>query len=772
MPQLVVPETGASLHGAPDVEQASSLQGSKRAQVMQLNVPEAILDELVKSARGGKTATNISIQFGKSPTLHYGSKSRMVDSTPEKFIHELYTASTSDGSNRLSFAGILTHKLVVRMPERTATDGVDSAVLELQSKMAALENEKQSKTSIYVKDGSKLPPARRIRAHEVNRNSTQLLNKGRSSLFPNSIARSSTTSPASRSPSLMPATSAPTSAPTSQQLKAPRIEALRTPLIHLLALRPTTLKHLSRKTGCSVEDCKSLLQKVGKEARSGNGSWELTDRTYKELDVWNFRYPSESDRKSAIDNAISAFDRLRLGREDKLWQLLLPRKERGKGKFLSKLGAARKAETPSKPQDSIEDAADSHTMPTSRVGTDGEEMAKPTPQQQATKKKVSEREAVAKRLLSKNPSKKVKAPVKVAPKKITKSTKKSETGAAASKIKSAEFVEDSDSDIEMENAPPTTSTNAARVQSEKASTSSSAPPASSKLLKAQVNPKTLSSRPIKDDVKTSNPTPQAANSKSTQRSSKDKPKVTKLSPPSTKPSPQSIKTSPQATPKLPPQQFSKPLPQQKIASPRPSLKERLDNSPRKPSPLGASPPENASDFDSAPSIPSTLSSPSGSQGSKGQSTPTPGPIKKYIENHTNGDRLLAPTAKPVPNPSQSTPRSKQALKRKADEIDPHDTSRQSDTNQRSEGRGNKRHQTEASPPSISESSESPPPHDYYTIERARRFKSIHRRYERLYQEISLMPVGGEPPADKIKELTNMHSKLKSLKVEISRGSQA
>jgi hypothetical protein len=52
------------LHGAPDVE-ASALQGSRPAQVMQLDIPKTILDELVESARGGKMATNISIQFGR-----------------------------------------------------------------------------------------------------------------------------------------------------------------------------------------------------------------------------------------------------------------------------------------------------------------------------------------------------------------------------------------------------------------------------------------------------------------------------------------------------------------------------------------------------------------------------------------------------------------------------------------------------------------------------------------------------------------------------------
>ncbi|KAI9768873.1 MAG: hypothetical protein M1839_003956 [Geoglossum umbratile] len=764
MRRLVFPEAGVPLRGAPDDEQASSLQGSRSAQVMQLELPKAMLDELVKSARGGKATANITIQFGRTPTLHCGNKSHIIATTSEKFRHELYATSTSNGGRGLSFTGIVTHTLEVRSPEKNVADLDDPATLELMSKMAEIENQKQAKTSIYVKDSSKLPPARKIRAHEVNKSSNrQLLNKGRSSLFPNSMGRSTTTSPASRSPLLMPVTSAPTSIPTSHQLKTPKLEALRMPLIHLLAIGPNTLKYLSRKTGGSVEDCQLLLQKLGKEARSGRGNWVLTDRTYKELDVWNFRYPSDADRKSAIDNAISAFDRLRLGREDKQWQLLLPRKERGKGKVLSRLGAGRKAEPQgNKAQDPVEDS-----VSTSRAGTDGEEMARST-SQQPTKKRVSEREAMAKRLLSKNPPKKAKAPAKVTQKKITKPTKK-EPSAVSSKIKSAKFVEDSDSDIEMEDAPAEKSSNASRPGIEKARTNGSVTLAS-KPPKAATKIKILPPKSSRVAAKTSNPPPQATSSTTTPRTSGDMPKFSKISgttkpsppsakssPLSSKTSPQSSKTSPQATPKPSPQYPMKALPQAMGTSSRQSIK---GNSPRKPSPLGASPPANASDFDSAPSIPSTASSPLSSQASKGQSTPTPGPIRKSIEKRSNGDRLPTPSTRPASH-NRLAPQLGQPLKRKADEIDRHDPKKQSHPNQRP-AESNKRRQVQATrPPPMSDSSVSPPS---YTIEMAQRFKKIYRDYLRLHEELSLTD---NPPADKVKEITSMHTRLSHMKMEIS-----
>ncbi len=46
----------------------------------------------------------------------------------------------------MSFAGLVSHTLEVRMPEKNITDFDDSAVLELKSKMAEIENQKQAKT--------------------------------------------------------------------------------------------------------------------------------------------------------------------------------------------------------------------------------------------------------------------------------------------------------------------------------------------------------------------------------------------------------------------------------------------------------------------------------------------------------------------------------------------------------------------------------------------------------------------------------------------------
>lgn len=107
-------------------------------------------------------------------------------------------------------------------------------------------------------------------------------------------------------------------------------------LSHLLSSRPLTDDDIARQTHIPQPKRLELLHKVA-EQDAGTKRWALRDRAYKELEIWKFKYPSEEDRECAIDNAIRAFDRTRLSKDDKLWQLLLPETERGKGKCLSRL---------------------------------------------------------------------------------------------------------------------------------------------------------------------------------------------------------------------------------------------------------------------------------------------------------------------------------------------------------------------------------------------------------------------------------------------------
>jgi RNA polymerase II elongation factor ELL len=108
--------------------------------------------------------------------------------------------------------------------------------------------------------------------------------------------------------------------------------AERKVLVHLLAVKPQTYETCRKLLHFN---CRDLLDKVAK--KNDANEWVLLDRQYRELDVWNFNFQKDEERQTAIEGAIRAYDRMRLSKEDKLWQMLLPQEERGKGMILSRL---------------------------------------------------------------------------------------------------------------------------------------------------------------------------------------------------------------------------------------------------------------------------------------------------------------------------------------------------------------------------------------------------------------------------------------------------
>jgi RNA polymerase II elongation factor ELL len=127
-------------------------------------------------------------------------------------------------------------------------------------------------------------------------------------------------------------------------LDSPHHIAVRRALAHFLAVKPQSEQTCQR----IVRDplAHRMIEKIAKQT---GDDWTLLDKMYKELDVWNFNYKTQEDRQGAIDNAIRAYDRMRLSKDDELWQKLLPEDERGQGKVLSRLNlntAPVKASTP------------------------------------------------------------------------------------------------------------------------------------------------------------------------------------------------------------------------------------------------------------------------------------------------------------------------------------------------------------------------------------------------------------------------------------------
>ncbi|KZF24345.1 hypothetical protein L228DRAFT_266690 [Xylona heveae TC161] len=773
MATMKIPESGAILRGAPDTEIGASKPQTQVVQAMRLNLNEEIVSELARCSRSGKP---IKLSFGKSPTLRYGTKTLDLAASAEQFRNELYTSVSSDTTKELTFAGLISHRLELPKAEEV-TAGADAAMLALQSQMAALQEEKQSKKTLFVKDGSSLPPAKSGKRPPLKSSKLPAFLKAPPRLLNNGTTRSMPASPslsASRSPSHNPSHQSLTSAPLPQSAKAAKMQALRMPLIHLLATRPASEQALAKQTRSSTADVLELLQKFGKPSRV-NDTWELTDRAFKELDVWKFPFPSQQVRQAAIDNAISAYDRMRLGRDDKLWQLLLPAAERGKGKVLSKLhlhaGPISKTATPklqaqrpeeskaggtsSKPSEERVDRQPTNGASHAKVA---EPMVRSASQDPIKKKKVSEKEALSKRLLSKNPPKaarpvtkpkEVEAPEKVQP---------SKTG---TKVKSAEFVTESDEEIDFGD-----------VQPEKEAPAPE--PARKNPSKAQ--------RPVADKKENERKEkPQAKEAaKGTKQASKlsqparangaSKPEAKPISKPNAKPNtkPAARKAPASAPAPAPASAASNVTSPQKLSESSQSssssgslhsrngyTRRKSNTYPSKPSPLGSSPPTNASDFENANEA---------SNGTTSSSSSSSSPLMASREITQLAARKSAAAA------TDPTKNSDSKLKRKANDIESgihdHTTAREV-----ARGEQKKRHQPQHinSPNSDSSSSVTPPPSNYETLRLAQRFKEYYAKYAKLYQELL---VSANPPADKVKQVTEMHHRLSAMKMEITRAASS
>ncbi|KAL8783154.1 MAG: hypothetical protein Q9213_004846 [Squamulea squamosa] len=727
MAPIHIPEKGLVLQGVPRSLSTDTVDSADtQPQVMRLDLASGVLEEIIRASRLGK---DIHMSFGKNTTLHYGNRSQQLLSIAQPTQSELYSY-TADEEDELRFAGLLTHKLAQkRVQEKTA--GADAAMEALKSKMADHQQNKQNKK---IKVLSETPTASsRMKTNNVKPKPNTFFAELSRKRTP--IVRSVPSSPAvypARSLVRHSNSAITTGADTDTREK---MEALKFPLLHLVAIRPMSLKFLANKVACSQEECKQVLEKLGKPARLDPDKWDLTDKAFKELSVWDFKYELDDDRELAIEHAVSAFDRMRLSREDKLWQMLLPKEERGKGKILSKLqlhqGPIQKSSTPRiHVQGTVEDQVTDdpahiegnekhHLTPEAAAP-----MARSQSIDQLKKKRVSEQEAQSKRLLSSGP-KKAAAAAKAKDMAKRKVTKK-EASLQANK-KSAEFVHDSDEEEDEVTPAPATSTTKPAVKS-KTSDASLKTTIDNKLQDAVADPgKGLQElEKIKNGPKPSNcPTGQTSNSSNKTQS--------KSGTPASKHRLSDVSQTSSSSSKL--------------------ARQRTTSSPHKPSPLGSSPPTNASDFDndSHPQFTSTSST---------SSTP----LNTQARGAANCLKPRPDASKRLPNPAEKAPQP--SLKRKAD-----DCSSGSHVNNPSLVNGNivpaaKRIKTSVpTPPATDTSSSESSPISNTILDQARLFKDYYERYQRLYRDVSSQ---ANPAPERVERVKKMHGRLQSMKDDISR----
>ncbi|KAE8451383.1 hypothetical protein EG329_004012 [Mollisiaceae sp. DMI_Dod_QoI] len=516
MPSLVVPESGFTLGSSPG---SSSKAGSAVPDVFGLTLTDGMIEEMIKCVQNGKP---IQLSLGEHPSFSYGTKIQHLSSSHDPFTYDLYQSTNSPVSDS-SDSEMPSHFIERKRPSKPAfrasvgpknmlfpskivpvkpvyRTGLnskasepppkDAAIAALQNELAAQEVKKQENTIKFIKDDSMSMSGRRGGAKATNK--TKFLSQHNRSLA-SDTTRSMPSSPslnASGSPSL-----GPTSVPAStQQLEQAKLA--RKPFIHLLAVQPMTQPALRDKLpDVPKEELKQVLQKVG-DLNESTGKWELRKNFYKELDVWNFEYDPVSDRQRAIDNAVKQYDKMRLAVSEPVWDRLLVKSERGTGKCLSKLQASIAQGTAARaPKIKVQkpDGSDTPNGEDEDLFGDkniskvkGESMTRSASQPPTTKaKKVSEKEAQAKRLLSKNPSKAASKPAPKPTPKPAVAKKQAAQPKAGTKALSSEFVNESDEDDELPPPQPKAKAKAPmkRPREEEVETSDSSAPLSKKVKK-------------------------------------------------------------------------------------------------------------------------------------------------------------------------------------------------------------------------------------------------------------------------------------------------
>ncbi|KAH0847398.1 hypothetical protein AYO21_03695 [Fonsecaea monophora] len=695
-------------------------------QVIRLDLVESVTKDILRCLKSNE---QVRFRCGKRPVVQFGKKTITLESSVETFPTEIYSKSDDD-TTPLYFTGKSSHRLEVRKAEKD-TAKADEALATLESTLKSIQEERAwNETSL--KEDLKQAARKDVKPSPLVGQGSAL----RKDHLLGSLNRSTPGSPflsASYSPRLGP-TSAPLSSGMSTKDRI-RLDAIRVPLVHLLAVRPMTPKAICDQLRATKDDIDKLLDKVSRESKAEDGKRELKEKSYRELDVWKFQYRSQEERQAAIDHAIQAYDRMRVEKKDPLWQLLLPSEERGKGKVLSKLN--------------FDKPVSSHTTPRpDRPNEDGNEVKNEVSDRDHGKpraKKDKEPVGVEK-------ARKEKAPTKATVKGGTSGTgrgkdKDKETSHPKSakpdaKFKSSERIEDSDEEAEAaevvakpkkHDAGKTKSTPAVKRKPEPAPLKSAKSPLPTASPKKAAHKSTLSS----------------SSSSSGNNSASDKPR--------------SAATAPSKS--LRPQNHQKLESTASRISPRP----RHDSSPQKPSPLGSSPPTTSTDVDHSSSSKASNQSSAPSSPPSSTDMPQAKQANKYSPIISDKSRNVSRGRSPGPN----------TVKRKAapsDDDRPAKRQHQQQTSTSSHStpqlNGAAEHPVLKRPGAPirtdserSSSPDKPGPNRADVIEEARRFQKYYKRYKDLYDKISQVDEKERDDKD-MTDLWKMHKRLKEMKADI------
>ena len=723
-----VPDQGITLVRSQH-DNKSSHPVKPSTQIMRLHLAQHTTEKLLKTLRN---EDHVKLRFGKRVSLEFGKIVQNMQANAETQTSELFI-SHKDKSELLYFSGKSSHTLEVQKAQR-ATEQSDEALATLQNSLKSMQEQRASNEASFITnkdDARQLSGSKKaLKMHRPSHLMSEKASSFRKDHLLSGITRSTPSSPflgASFSPSPGP-TSAPLLSSSTTSKDKIRLDAIRIPLIHLLAVRPLTSKTIAQYLHATKEDVDKLLEKFGKDSRESMGKKELKEKSYKELDVWKFRYPSQEDRQAAINRAIHAFDRMRVGRSDNLWQILLPKERRGKGECLSKLNFDQPVPSIRTPKLVSEqsilgvkgDSANEDDTETDRgrlAAKPGVSAARTQSQNPVHQRRVSEKEAISKQHMRKDAPDQAKPSArKLNPKPVEKKTKE------AGKFKSAERIEDSDEEMEEALVAPCRAHAASKEQIHGAkaalSTANSPKPPSSPAPKKPLHKSQLSSSSVTNSSNSAIRDIQNLKPHSQQRS----------------------ESASRGT------------------SPRP----RNGSSPHKPSPLASSPPENANDPDTS----STSTSKSSNSSTEASSPPSSSDLRNAkISLNSSGHKRSSPSVTKAP------------LKPKADttELDPIAKRHQANGVFHKPLASGTSAQQPPQPPvtlqrkiseSEAESVSSPEAREQarnQVYEKSRKFKDYYQRYKDMHAKVTS---GGQNDVEAIKRLNEMHKRIATLKQEI------
>ncbi len=703
MGALSVPPQGLTLR-----HNSKHNTGDKRAsepsQVIRLDLVENVTKEILRSLKNNE---QVKLRCGKRPLVQFGKKAIPLNSSVDAFPSEIFT-TRADDSDLLYFSGKSSHRLEVQKAvEDTAKS--DEALATLENTLKSIQEQRASNETSII-GGIELKHVGR----KDNRPSP-LLAPG-STLRKDLLGGLSTSRPSSPflSASFSPRLG-PTSTPLTPGMSAKdrvRLDAVRIPLVHLLAIRPMTLKEISKQLHAPKDDCERLIEKVARDSKAGDGMKELKEKTYRELDVWKFPYRSQEDRQKAIDHAVQAYDRMRVEKKDILWQLLLPRDERGKGIILSRLNFDKPVAP--KPERLADNSNESKAELSDR------ELGK-------TKVKKDETVVVQKKAKDKPNSSKSRLNGDTSGEVRGKNTPQPQSKAARpdGKFKSSERIEDSDEEadtVEVIGVKP-----------------------------SHTKTSTANKKPDQDNAGTPKPTHVILSPRKTVHKASDSSSSSSGN--------EQVRSALTNT-----SQSLKPQPKSESTASRISPRPRHDSSPSKPSPLGSSPPTTSTDLDNS----------SSSKASNQSSAPSSPPSSVDMPKRKQGTKY-SPVVRDKSQPvSRGRSPDRSPAKRKVaptDEERP--AKRQQPDSARLTPVANVTAEQLKRPAPVrteavsyrSTSPEKPGPNRHDIIQDAKRFHRYYQRYKDLYDRISQMEEKERDDKD-MNDLWRMHKRLKEMKADI------